>query len=91
MVPNSSTGAEVHTNNEDYDNYDSTMPVSMRNVSCTGSEERLVDCVHASDQRCDHRTDVSVTCNVIGEPPSLVSSCEILTGFVWRSTPAFQP
>lgn len=37
-------------------------PIHMDDVSCSGSETRLIDCNHESSHNCHHGEDVGVTC-----------------------------
>ena len=38
--------------------------IVMDNVQCNGTEEKLVDCLHASEHNCDHYEDAGVRCIV---------------------------
>ena len=38
--------------------------IVMDNVRCNGTEEKLVDCLHASEHDCDHYEDAGVTCGI---------------------------
>ena len=40
-----------------------TGDIVMDDVSCTGDEDRLVDCSHATIDNCVHSEDASVECN----------------------------
>lgn len=39
-------------------------PIVMDNVQCLGTEERLVDCPHATSHNCNHLEDASVRCSI---------------------------
>ena len=41
---------------------DDTQPITLDNVSCTGSEENLLSCDYSRENNCEHREDISVTC-----------------------------
>lgn len=40
-----------------------TGEIVMDDVACTGSESRLLDCVHISTHNCAHSEDASVRCS----------------------------
>lgn len=39
-------------------------PIHLDNVTCNGSESRLIDCSHISIHNCGHHKDAGVTCSV---------------------------
>ena len=39
-------------------------PVHMTYVSCTGSENTLLQCSHTTSHNCDHREDAGVRCTL---------------------------
>lgn len=44
-----------------------TGPILMDDVLCTGTETRLVNCIHTTQHNCGHHEDASVICNLIGK------------------------
>ena len=38
-------------------------PIFMDDISCLGTEARLVDCIHTTQHNCFHYEDASVICN----------------------------
>ena len=38
-------------------------PIHLDNVTCNGSESRLIDCSHISIHNCGHHKDAGVTCS----------------------------
>ena len=46
---------------------DSTLPIHMDNVRCSGGETRLVDCRHSAVHNCFHGEDAGVVCVPIRE------------------------
>ncbi|XP_071842148.1 uncharacterized protein [Apostichopus japonicus] len=45
-----------------------TLPINMDDVTCTGREERLIDCQHTTTSNCVHNEDVSLVCSALRLP-----------------------
>ncbi|PIK48883.1 putative deleted in malignant brain tumors 1 protein-like isoform X1 [Apostichopus japonicus] len=45
-----------------------SLPINMDDVTCTGREERLIDCQHTTTSNCVHNEDVSLVCSALRLP-----------------------
>nr|KAG5695140.1 hypothetical protein BaRGS_017239 [Batillaria attramentaria] len=62
--------------------------ILMDNVACTGTENRLLDCIYSSTHNCNHNEDVALMCYVTGADCDFEGPCPFEDisqgGFSWR-------